>query len=162
MLHYMSMMKKVLLMLGILLLFFIVLGVYSGNVFNGVVGMLWLPVSLLWDMPVVSLPLTLALMSILSLYGMVTKNYQKFYSWYRNLFVIIVFGLLAYVIEYLFRDTAYFKLNEYRILFTCFYLLLALIGYVTFVETKKDARYYIVGYGIVIIYLIGRFVWFVQ
>lgn len=155
-------MKKTVFIIGILIISLLVLGVYSGNIFNGIATILWLPVTLLWDVPMVILPLTIGSMAVLSIYGVVTKNYQRFYNWYRNFFIVIVYGILAYEIENLFRTTSFFKLPEYITFFVCFFLILASIGFTAYVETKKDSRYYIVVSGLVIVYLIVKFICFAR
>jgi len=153
--------KKVLFIVGILILMLTILGVYSGDIFNAITAILWLPVTLLWDVPMVILPLTILAMIVLSIYGIVTKKYQKYYYWYRNLFILVVFGILAFQIESLFRSTSFFKLPEYINFFANFFLLLASIGYIAFVENKKDSRYYIVAGSLIVIYLIFKYICFV-
>lgn len=155
-------MKKTVFIIGILIISLLVLGVYSGNIFNGIAAILWLPVTLLWDVPMVILPLTIGSMAVLSIYGVVTKNYQRFYNWYRNLFIIIVYGILSYEIENLFRTTSFFKQSEFITFFVCFFLILALIGFTAYIETKKDSRYYIIINGLLIIYLIVKFICFAR
>lgn len=155
-------MKIAIFLMGILIILLLALGVYSGDILNGITAILWLPITLFWDVPMMILPLTIGSMAVLSLYGVVTKNYQRFYDWYRNLFIVIVYGILAYEIENLFRTTSFFKLPEYITFFVCFFLILASIGFTAYVETKKDSRYYIVISGLVIVYLAVKFICFAR
>ena len=155
-------MKKVLfVVVGFLILLFTVVGICSGDIMNGIAAILYSPVLFLWDLPTVALPLTLLLMAVVSIYGIISKKYQKYYNWYRNLFILIMLGLLAYELESLFRSTAFFKLPEYIVFISCFFLFLASIAFVAFVEEKKDARYYMAAGWLILISLIVKFVLFV-
>ena len=153
-------MKKIVVFVGILAFILILLGAYYGNIYNGIASVLYLPVTLILDVPVLLLPFTLIIVAGLSLYSLITKNYQKFYLWYKNLFLFIIFGISCYEIENLFQTTSYFLLPEFIILFISFLAFLLSIPYVMFVDSKKDTRYYLVANGFIFIYLIVKFIHF--
>lgn len=137
------------------------LGLYAINVLDIVSNIIWLPIALFWDLPILLLPFSCLMMILLSMYGLITKNYKRFYNWYRNLFVIIVYGIIAFEIENLFRITSFFKTPEYTIFNTCILFLAISILFTSYVEQiKKDARYYILASLFPFLYVIIKYISF--
>ena len=120
----------------------------------------YLPVALLWDLPTILMPFIICIISMLSLYTMLRKNYEQFYCFYKSLFFLSALGFCAYGIERLFLKEQFFMLQDFLIFFFYFFFFLFTLAFIAFVDTKKDTRYYIISTWIFLTFLICKFIYY--
>lgn len=149
-------MKKFLLIATVLLL--ISIGICLGNHVKGFPLLIYSPVILLWDLPLIFLPLAELVILILSVYSVAKKDYERFSNVYKYSLLIVIYAIITLLIDNLFKNSTLFFLEEYIKLYLYILILIFTVIFIFLVEKKKDIRYYIVINIFVVIYLIYKFV----
>ena len=98
----------------------------------------------LFDLPVILIPFAIIGLIIMFVVSLVKKNFEKFFSIYSILFLLLVFGITFGVICNLVESTDYFKGSEYSILFSNLLGILGAFAVVEICYYKKDNRFFII------------------
>lgn len=98
----------------------------------------------LFDLPVILIPFAIIGLIIMFVVSLVKKNFEKFFSIYSILFLLLVFGITFGAICNLVESTDYFKGSEYSILFSNLFGILGAFAVVEICYYKKDNRFFII------------------
>lgn len=98
----------------------------------------------LFDLPVILIPFAIIGLIIMFVVSLVKKNFEKFFSIYSILFLLLVFGITFGVICNLVESTDFFKGSEYSILFSNLFGILGAFAVVEICYYKKDNRFFII------------------
>ena len=136
-------MKKFLFIILALLAIFAIAYFISDNLLIGVSALILLPLNFLFDLCFWILPLSFLILTILTVYQFIIKNYQIFDKIFITGFLIYSIGMLNLKLETLTLKTNYL-LPEDFIKIYAFVATIIIIGILlSYISCKKDTRYYI-------------------
>lgn len=151
-------MKKVVYIAGSFFLLLTALQIFCGNILDLIALIIYLPVMLLWDIPMLILPVSIILIIGFSTYAISTKEYQKNYNWHKFLFIVSMLAVLAFEMDSIMRTMNSFTTIDFVTFAICYFMLFLSMLFVLFVDSKKDSGYFIAANLLIVIYLVLKFI----